>query len=43
MNRINVKQDIVPFLIATIGEFIALHYWLVYIDKEELLAANVLL
>ncbi|MDN5217146.1 hypothetical protein QQ020_34055 [Fulvivirgaceae bacterium BMA12] len=41
--NLNFKTDIVPFLIATIGEFIALHYWLTYMDLGNLLLANLLL
>ncbi|MEM7374301.1 MAG: hypothetical protein AAF587_37245 [Bacteroidota bacterium] len=43
MKQVNFKQDVVPFLIATIGEFIALHYWLVYMDSEQFVSANLLL
>ncbi|MEM9326881.1 MAG: hypothetical protein AAGA85_14540 [Bacteroidota bacterium] len=40
---LNFKTDIVPFLIATIGEYIALHYWLTYMDLEKFVLANILL
>ena len=40
---LNFKTDVVPFLIATIGEFIALHYWMTYMDVEKFILANILL
>ncbi len=42
-SKLNFKTDIVPFLIATIGEYIALHYWLTYMDVEKFVLANILL
>lgn len=41
--KLNFKSDILPFLIATIGEFIALHFWLYYMDLDQFLLANILL
>ena len=43
MASLNFKKDLLPFLIATIGEFIALHYWLTYLELGQFLLANVLL
>lgn len=42
-SKLNFKTDIIPFLVATIGEFIALHFWLTYMDLDKLLLANLLL
>jgi hypothetical protein len=41
--KLNFKTDVIPFLIATIGEFVALHYWLLYMDIGYFILANVLL
>lgn len=41
--KLNFKTDIIPFLIATVGEFIALHFWLTYMDVEKFILANLLL
>ena len=39
----NFKSDVFPFLVATIGEFIALHYWFTYMEAERFILANILL
>lgn len=44
MNSVlSFKKDLLPFLIATIGEFIALHYWLTYLELGNFILANILL
>jgi len=43
LRTLNFKSDILPFLIATIGEFIALHYWFTYMDAGRFMLANILL
>jgi len=41
--NLSFKKDLLPFLIATIGEFIALHYWLTYLELGNFILANILL
>ena len=43
IKNLDFKTDILPFLIATIGEFIALVFWLYFSDKDMLVVANLLL
>ena len=43
MSKLDFKKDILPFLVATIGEWFALFYWLELRDRGELLLANILL
>ncbi|MEQ9442738.1 MAG: hypothetical protein RIG62_27095 [Cyclobacteriaceae bacterium] len=42
-STLNFKSDVLPFLIATVGEFIALHYWFTYMEVEQFILANMLL
>lgn len=42
-SKLNFVTDVIPFLVATVGEFIALHFWLTYMDLEKFLLANLLL
>ncbi|MFB6249941.1 MAG: hypothetical protein ABEL97_15375 [Salinibacter sp.] len=41
-SQLDFKTDVLPFIVATAGEFAALHYWLQFLDTRFLLA-NVLL
>lgn len=41
--NINFKTDLLPFLIATIGEFVALHYWLSFMAQDQMVWACILL
>lgn len=43
MNKLDFKKDILPFVVATGGEWVALFYWLDFQMKGDLLVANVLL
>jgi hypothetical protein len=43
LKHLNFKTDLLPFFIATIGEFIALAFWLYFNDKSMILLANLLL
>ena len=43
MKNLNFQKDILPFIIATFGEFAALTLWLYYQDQGQALLANVLL
>nr|WKN36534.1 hypothetical protein K4G66_29670 [Tunicatimonas sp. TK19036] len=40
---LNFKSDVLPFLIATVGEFIALHFWFTYMEIGQFVLANILL
>lgn len=40
--RLDFKTDVLPFIVATAGEFAALHYWLQLLDTQFLLANVVL-
>ena len=43
MNNLNFKADILPFLIATIGEWVGLFYWLHFLDRDNFILANIIL
>lgn len=43
MSETSFKLDIMPFVIATVGEFLALHYWLVFSDMNYFILANIIL
>jgi len=43
MSKLDFKKDILPFLVATIGEWFALFYWLELRDRGEILLASILL
>lgn len=43
MPKLNFRADLLPFLIATIGEWIGLFFWLHYLDKDNFILANVIL
>lgn len=43
VNKLQLKTDILPFLVATIGEWVALFYWLHYLDQGKVLLANIIL
>jgi hypothetical protein len=43
MKQLDFRRDILPFLIATVGEFIALFFWLRFLDQGQFLLGNVLL
>ncbi len=43
MTHLNFRTDILPFLIATIGEWVGLFYWLHFLDKDNFILANVIL
>jgi len=43
MNETSFKLDVMPFIIATAGEFLALHYWLMFQDLDYLILANIIL
>ena len=43
LKHLDFKTDVVPFIIATIGEFLALLFWIKYSDLEMFLVANLLL
>jgi hypothetical protein len=39
--RLDFRRDLAPFLVATIGEFVALTAWLHYLDRGHPLAADI--
>jgi hypothetical protein len=41
--RLEFRRDILPFLIATVGEFVALYWWLGYHDAGKATLAKVVL
>ena len=43
MAKLDLKKELLPFIIATIGEFIALHFWLTYLELGQFDLANILL
>ncbi|MEE9238868.1 MAG: hypothetical protein V3U58_04825 [Thermodesulfobacteriota bacterium] len=43
MTNLNFRADLLPFLIATIGEWVGLYYWLHYLDRDNFILANVIL
>jgi len=40
MSRFDFKRDITPFLVATIGEFVALTLWLYWLNEGRYIAAS---
>ncbi len=43
MNNLKFKSDILPFLVATIGEWIGLYYWLHFRDADNQMLSNIIL
>jgi len=43
LGRLDFKTDVLPFIIATTGEFAALFFWLRFLDGGHFVWANVLL
>ncbi len=43
MNDKSFRLDVMPFVIATVGEFLALHYWLTFQDMDRIILANLIL
>ena len=43
MTRLRLKSDILPFLIATLGEWVALYYWLDFNLREEAVLGHLVL
>ena len=43
LDRLDFQTDILPFIIATAGEFAALFFWLRFLDAGQFVLANVLL
>lgn len=43
LDRLDFKTDVLPFIIATAGEFAALFFWLQFLDAGQFVLANVLL
>jgi len=43
LRALDVRTDILPFVIATAGEFAALYFWLHYLDQGQFLLANAVL
>ena len=43
LDRLDFKTDVLPFIIATAGEFAALYFWLHFLDAGQFVRANVLL
>ena len=43
MSETSFRFDVMPFVIATAGEFVALHYWLVFLDLDYFILANIIL
>src|SRR4051794_11700917 len=41
--RLDFERDLAPFLVATIGEFVALTAWLHFLDRGQPIPANVAL
>ncbi len=42
-SNLDFRTDVIPFILATAGEFSALAFWLHYIDRDELVIANFVL
>src|SRR5690606_31392516 len=42
-SNLDIRTDVVPFILATVGEFSALFLWLRFIDNNELVVANFVL
>ena len=43
LDRLDFQTDVLPFIIATAGEFAALYFWLHFLDAGHFVWANVLL
>jgi hypothetical protein len=43
LDRLDFQTDVLPFIIATAGEFAALYFWLHFLDAGQFVRANVLL
>jgi hypothetical protein len=43
LRRLDFRTDVLPFVVATAGEFVALYLWLEYADQGRLVLANVIL
>ena len=43
LRNLDFKTDVLPFIIATGGEFVALFYWLHFLDRGSFVLANVFL
>lgn len=43
MSKLDLKSDILPFMIATVGEWIALYFWLDFIHQDSPIIANAFL
>lgn len=43
LRNLDLKTDILPFVLATAGEFAALYFWLLFLDQGRWVLANVLL
>ena len=43
LSQLNFKTDILPFTIATLGEFGALYFWLYFLDQDRIILANIIL
>ncbi len=43
LRELDFRTDILPFIIATAGEFTALYFWLYYLDQGQFLLANAIL
>jgi hypothetical protein len=43
LRALDLRTDVLPFVIATAGEFIALFFWLHFLDRGQFLLANLIL
>jgi len=43
LSSLDFRTDVLPFVIATAGEFAALYFWLYYLDQGHFLLANAIL
>ncbi|NBC01632.1 MAG: hypothetical protein GVY15_12345 [Bacteroidetes bacterium] len=43
LRALDFRTDLLPFIIATAGEFTALYFWLYYLDQGQFLLANAIL
>lgn len=43
LRSLDFRTDVLPFIIATAGEFTALYFWLYYLDQGQFLLANAIL
>jgi hypothetical protein len=42
-SNLEFRTDVLPFVVATAGEFVALYYWLVFLDAGHFVLGNVIL